>query len=173
MGAYLWRKGIIQKPVPPLVRQPMVFDPDLGGMMISPTCWAAALSSWLKATRNVDRSVDYIVGFFRHYVTSKGLDLSQFGEIAEALFVRMDYEEVDRADLSWDYLWWKLEESAIYLILENANPAHALVLYAISEDRAGTQEVWLVDPIQGMRAGSLREFQKRSPTFLVGVARKG
>jgi len=172
MGAYLFRGGIQQKPAPPLVRQPQVYDPDLGGMRISSTCWAAALSSWLTACRNDDKSVDYLVRFFQPYLGKSGLDLGQFDKIADALFVRMAYEEVDKAEFTWEYLSFKLHESAVYIILENANPAHALVLYAVSVDKSNTQEVWVMDPIQGYRAGPLSDFQKRSPTFLIGTAKK-
>jgi hypothetical protein len=150
----------------------MVYDPDLGGMRISSTCWAAALSSWLSAARNDVRSVDDLVARFRPFLGKNGLDLSQFDEIADSLFVRMDYEEIDKADFTWEYLYDKLLQSALYIILENANPAHALVLYAITVDNSNTREVWIMDPIQGYRAGSLSAFRERSPTFLIGVAKR-
>ena len=172
MGAYLFRGGLQQKPMPPLVRQPTVYDPDLGGMRITSTCWAAALSSWLSAARNDDRSVENLVERFRPFLGKNGLDLGQFYNIADALFVRMSYEEIAKAEFTWDYLYDQLRQSALYIILENANPAHALVLYAISLDKNNTQEVWLMDPLQGYRAGSLNAFRERSPVFLVGVAKQ-
>lgn len=172
MGAFRFRGGIQQKPQPPLVRQPLVYDPDLGGMRISSTCWAAALSSWLSASRNDYRSVENLVERFRPFLGTSGLDLGQFDNIADALFVRMDYEEISSAEFTWDYVYLKLLESAIYIILENANPAHALVLYAISVDENETEEVWIMDPIRGYAAGSLSSFRERSPTFLIGVAKK-
>jgi hypothetical protein len=172
MGAQRFRGGLQQKPTPPLVKQPLVYDPDLEGMRISSTCWAAALSSWLSAARNDDWSVDKLVERFRPFLGKNGLDLGQFNEIADALFVRMQFEEIGKADFSWDYLYDKLLQSVVYVILENANPAHALVLYAISVDNSNTQEVWVMDPLQGYRAGALSAFRERSPTFLVGVAKK-
>ena len=171
MGASLFRGGIQQKPTPPLVRQPIVHDADLGGMIISSTCWAAALSSWLSASRNDDRSVENLVQWFQ--VGKNGLDLGKFDQIADAPFVRMNFEEISKAEFTWDYISLKLHESAIYIILENANPAHALVLYAITQKKDQDHEVWIMDPIQGYRVGSLSAFRERSPTFLIGVAKKG
>ncbi len=171
MGASLFRGGIQQKPTPPLVRQPIVTDADSGIRMISSTCWAAALSSWLSSSRNDDRTVENLVQWFR--VGQDGLDLGKFDQIADAPFVRMQFEEVGKAQMTWDYLSLKLHESAVYVILINANPAHAVVLYAITQVAGQEHEVWIMDPIQGYRVGSLSGFRERSPTFLIGVAKKG
>lgn len=85
----------------------------------------------------------------------------------------MQFEEVSKAGLTWDYVSLKLQESAVYIILISGNPAHALVLYAITQANNQEHEVWIMDPIQGYRVGSLSAFRERSPTFLIGVAKKG
>ena len=98
MGAFRQNDGIVQKPLPPWVKQLEVFDPNLAraqeasgldatGMSITNTCWAAALSSWLKVQRAVDWSVQNLNQRFNGFINKNGLDMAHFDGVAEALYI--------------------------------------------------------------------------------------
>lgn len=170
MGAFRFEGGLAQKPVPPIVVQPRVTD-EFGITAASPTCWAAALSSWLKGVRGTDWSVSDLVQRFRPYLRGSGLDLANFDEIAGALSVRMTFEDVSPQDLTWEYLYEKLMISSVYIILAGKDPGHAVVIYSIAFDSAGTRDVRWMDPLKGSyQRGPLAKFQTLSRNFVVGWA---
>ena len=174
MAAYKQRGGMVQKPSPPLVLQPVLEVPGIGTLAIAPTCWAAALSSWLIAARAEERSIADLVKTFAPYLSDGGsLQLNHFKDVAESYLVRMDFEAVRGSELTWDYLYDKLTYSYVYTMLIGSQMSHAVVIYAITLDSRGTRDVHLMDPKDGMIQGVLSMFQKRSSTFVVGWAKEG
>ena len=183
MGAFRQRGGMLQKPLPPWVKQLEVFDPNLAraqeasgldatGMSITNTCWAAALSSWLTAQRAVDWSVNNLNKRFEAFVNENGLDMAHFNDVAEALFVRMDYETIGQGQLTWEYLYDKLSHSYVYTMLIGSKIGHAMVIHGVTLDSQGTRDIHFMDPMVGVREGALSEYQKRSSTFLIGWAKE-
>ena len=165
--------GTRRKP-PPIVKQPLVYDPGLGAWRISNTCWAAALSSWLKAARDADWGVPTLVQRFQSSSGEQGLDLGSFDRVAKALFVNMTYEEVGSGGFNFEYLYEKLNSSYLYVIKSGANPAHAVVVYGVTREAESgqKQEIGLMDPLRGaLVAGPLGGFQKMSRSFVVGWAK--
>jgi hypothetical protein len=164
------------RPLPKIVQQPQMGDPD--NPIASPVCWAAALSSWLKASRNSDWSMGMLVQRFAPFCPSgSSLDLGYFGEVADALFVQMEYEELSGQDLTFGYLYDKLvgsdagTGSYLYIILEGKNPAHAVVGYGAKSDSTG-EYLGLMDPLRGVHAAApLSSFRQKASDFLVGWAK--
>jgi hypothetical protein len=174
MGAFKQQGGMVQKPLPPIVMQPIVEGvPGIGTLAIAPTCWAAALSSWLKAARDEDWSIGQLVNRFKPYLDGSALKLSHFNDIAESFLVRMDYETLRGSELTWEYLYDKLTYSYVYTMLINSQMGHAMVIHAITLDSTGTQDIHVMDPKEGVRVGALSAFQNRSSTFVVGWAKEG
>jgi hypothetical protein len=172
MGAFRERGGMVQKPAPPVVKQPVIEDPTLGTIAISNTCWAAALSSWLKVARNEDWSIGQLVKKFESFLNGSSLNLGHFDEVAESFLVRMDYETIQGAELIWEYLYDKLTWSYVYIMLVGSTMGHAMVIHAVTLDSKGTRDIHVMDPKEGLRAGALSEFQKRSSKFVVGWAKE-
>src|SRR5215468_11009935 len=104
MGSFKERRGMVRKPLPPIVKQPQVFDSDLNSFRISNTCWAAALSSWLKVSRDENWSVEDLVTKFGGKMENAGLNLLHFDAVAESYLVRMDYQKIAGDKLTWEYL---------------------------------------------------------------------
>jgi hypothetical protein len=163
------------RPLPRIVQQPQIGDPN--DPVASPVCWAAALSSWLKATRDSDWSMGQLVQRFASFCPTGGsLDLGYFDEVAQASFVRMSYEELSAQDLTFEYLYDKLVGSHVgggsylYIVLEGKNPAHAVVGYGVKSDSSG-EYLGLMDPLRGVHAAApLSSFRRRASDFLVGWA---
>jgi hypothetical protein len=168
MGAFQVKGGIAHRPVPPFVKQPQVEVPGVGTRAISATCWAAALSSWLKVARNVDWSVDELVNRFKPHLNNDALDLKHVKDVAESGFVQMDWEMVRGSDLTWDYLYDKLKYSYVYAMIIDSVMGHAVVVWGITRDSAGAQDIHLMDPKDGLRESALGQFQRRSPSCVVG-----
>jgi hypothetical protein len=176
MSAVHERGGIFQKPVPPLIKQPMIGDPDSGNFLASPTCWAAALASWLKVARGRDWTVAELVARFKPYTSEGGmLQMEHLDDVTEALDVRMDYEEMPSSNphgpqkIDWDYLSDKLMWGHVYLILIKASgPAHAVVVHGVSRDSRGNEEINIMDPMYGYKVGPIDAFMKLSSSFIVG-----
>lgn len=164
------------RPLPTIVQQPQIGDP--GDPIASPVCWAAALSSWLKASRGSDWSTGMLVQRFAPYCSEGGsLDLGYFGDVADSLLVQMNYEELSSQDLTFGYLYDKLvgsdagQGSYLYIILEGRNPAHAVVGYGVRSDSSG-EYLGLMDPLRGVHAAApLSSFRQKASDFVVGWAR--
>lgn len=156
---------------PPIVAQPTYYDEN-GYRMISMSCWAAALSSWLKGTQGSDYSVANLLQIFRWYVTKNGLDISYFDRIADSGLVNMYYDFYDPSDLTFDYIYLQLQQSYLYLMsIPASGPAHVVVLYGVVRDRAtgANEEIQIMDPLFGkLKRGSLSEYRKLADSFLVG-----
>ena len=165
---------MVQKPDPPIVMQPVLEVPGIGTMAIAPTCWAAALSSWLIAQRAEELSIPQLVNKYQQYLSDGGsLKLNHFKDVAETYLVRMDYDVIRGSELTWEYLYDKLTYSYVYTMLINSDMGHAMVIFAITLDSAGTRDIHFMDPKDGLRQGVLSDFQKRSSTFVVGWAKEG
>ncbi|MCK1469983.1 hypothetical protein [Bradyrhizobium sp. CW10] len=160
---------------PGIVKQPSVGTGD--DEVSLPVCWACALSSWLEATRGVSWSYSSIIQMFQMYCNGNALDLAYFGEIANSLSINMDYEEIDRADLTFDYVYEKMFPLAgtsgnhLYIVMEGKNPAHVVVAYGIQRDN--TDYIAIMDPLRGVLAApTLSTFRNKATGFLIGWHRR-
>jgi hypothetical protein len=160
-------------PKPKIVKQPPVGDGDI----VAPVCWAAALSSWLAAARGADWSIGNLVQRFSAFCNGGvSLDLSHLDDVADALFVSMNHEELDNADLTFDYLYDKIvapngvRGSYLYIVLLGKNPAHAVVGYGVRNE-GDAEFLGIMDPFKGVLAAPvLSDFRRRAASFWVGWA---
>jgi hypothetical protein len=148
------------------------YRPKLYKQGFTPTCWAAALASWLDAVPGrIDRDPDFLLEFFRAYTVNEGfLPWGNFENVAESIIIRMDYEVVGGANMDRDYVLDILKWSPIYLIAMppgsgSDNIAHARVIWNLTNDG-----VLAVDPIQGHISWSYAKM-KHFYTILVGWAK--
>lgn len=157
---------------PPLVTQPIEYDED-GIRSVSNSCWAAALSSWLGASGRSQYSVENLQQIFAAYSSSLGLKLGYFDEVASSILVNMDWEQLGQADLTFEYLYLKLQVSHLYL-MKIKSPAHVVVLYGVTRDaESGTgEEIRIMDPFYGKyKAGPLSVWRKEAKSYIVGWAK--
>lgn len=114
---------------------------------------------------------------FQMYCNGNALGLAYFGEIANSLSINMDYEEIDRADLTFDYVYEKMFPLAgtsgnhLYIVMEGKNPAHVVVAYGIQRDN--TDYIAIMDPLRGVLAApTLSTFRNKATGFLIGWPRR-
>jgi hypothetical protein len=149
MGAFMQEGGLVQKPEPPTVKQHVTPN----------TCWAAALSSWLKACRNLAWTQDELVTYFQHYCTESGLNPRSLPDVAAAGFIRMRLETINKAGFDRAYLYDKLTYSHLYVVTSIGGVGHAVVVHGIVKDWIGTDDIKVMDPIYGKNMrGSLDGF---------------
>jgi hypothetical protein len=175
MGAFMQSGGVVHRPLPPIVAQPRLGDSNQP--VATPTCWAASLSSWLKANRNADWSIGDLVNRFAPFCNGGlSLDFANFDEVAQAGFVNMTYDELNTSYLTFEYLYsklagsYELTGSYLYIVMEGKNPAHAVVGYGVVKEKE-TEYIGVMDPMRGVHAREpLSSFRQRATDFLVGSA---
>lgn len=167
MGAFKENNGLFQKPKPPVVGQ------NENSGEFRPRCWAAALSSWVKAARDLDWTMNDIITMFKPLLLpSDGLPYENFKQISENLQIRMNYDIVLPDDLSEDYLLRMLRRSHLYIVIAgNQGVSHAVVVHGINR-RQNTPFIWGMDPMQNSyTTGPLTGFVSFGQKFLVGYSK--
>jgi hypothetical protein len=148
------------------------YRPKLFNQGFTPTCWAAALASWLDAVPGRSKhDPDFLLEYFSAYTVNEGfLPWASVSIVTESIIIRMDYEVVGGGNMDSDYVYDILKWSPIYLIAMppgsgNNSIAHARVIWNLTDDG-----VRVVDPIQGYVQWSFEEI-KHFYTILVGWAK--
>ncbi|MEZ5426661.1 MAG: hypothetical protein R2747_10375 [Pyrinomonadaceae bacterium] len=166
MTAVKENSGLFQKPRPPVVGQK-----DQSGQF-RPRCWAAALSSWLKVTRDLSWSVDDLIKMFKQYLLpNDGLPFQNFADVAGNGAILMGYDIVVPESMTEEYLVPMLRRSHLYVIIAEGGISHAVVVHGISR-RNGTPFIWGMDPMENSyTVGRLGDFVAFGQKFLVGYAK--
>src|SRR5205814_9879403 len=98
-----------------------------------------------------------------------------FDQLASTNIVLMDYEETNRTNLTFDYLYERLIApygsygGHLYVILEGDTAVHhAVVVYGLVREDVG-DFVGIMDPLRGVLAApTLEYFRMKASDFLVG-----
>jgi hypothetical protein len=108
-------------------------------------CWAAALSSWMTATRRREWSTEDVIDMFGAYCDISGaLNPNYLSDVTESIFVRMDYEDIRGADLTPAHLGELLKWSDVYMIQwDGGRFSHAYVVYGFDD------LMHIMDPMRG------------------------
>jgi hypothetical protein len=148
------------------------YRPTLFKQGFTPTCWAAALASWLDAVPGrSSRDPDFLLEYFSAYTRGEGfLPWASVDNVTEDIIIRMDYEVVGGGNMGWDYVYDILKRPPIYVIAMpfgsgNNNIAHARVIWDLTDDG-----VLVVDPMLGYVHWSFEKI-KHFYTILVGWAK--
>lgn len=138
--------------IPPFVPQPKIE----GTNTVHPHCWAAALSSWLKANpRRTSVSTEDLIKNLKEFTIGRSgaLDAKNFHKIAATPLVKMAWRTVQGVDLkesdldsfTSDSVWGGYVYTICRLIgADEKEPSHARVIYGTWMGAA-----WAMDPMVG------------------------
>jgi hypothetical protein len=152
--------------------QEKAYDPDTGMLIPTSTCWAAAMSSWLKGAHDSSWSPENLIGLFRRYVTKKGLDLAYWSDVAESPAISMNYDELYAHEFTFDYVYDKLERGLLYAMTTGNSIGHAIVIYGVDREANGSNaRFWAMDPLDGAtKPMGIGDYQKWSKGCIIGWA---
>jgi hypothetical protein len=148
------------------------YRPKLFKQGATPTCWAAALASWLDAVPGrTRRGPNFLLEYFSAYTRDDGfLPWRNIDSVTESIIIRMDYEVLGGANMDAGYVLDILKWCPIYLIAMPPGGggdaiAHARVIWSVTDGG-----VRAVDPIKGYVNWSYEEM-KHFYTIMVGWAK--
>ena len=115
------------------------------------TCWAAALSCWLAATRGQEiKQMSLYEYYLRlNFCNEYGLDPHYLPRIFQDQMFRMRYEIVNKTFLDREYLDDKLRQSYLYMAMSKIGVGHAVVVFSVYVDQNGYDNISIMDPASG------------------------